>query len=321
MKKILLIGGAGYIGTKFCQKFHNKYKITVVDPIWFENNLTKKVKLIKKDATKINNLFLDKNKFYAVIILGGLSNDPMANLNPLLNYDHNLKLTAYLLDLFRNSKIKKVIFGSSCSVYGFSKNIMSEKNQIKVEYPYGISKYLSDKMIELINSYRIDNKFYSLRQGTVCGESPRMRFDLVINKMMRDAIFLNKITVNKNKIWRPILDINDAIEIYRIIIDKNIKSGVYNVFSYNILINELAEKIKKFIKKKINKDVRIFFEKSNEKRSYKVSKLKLNNEIKYKYKNLDFTLDNLYNFCLKLKKPLDKKYENLHLFKKFFKIK
>ena len=135
------------------------------------------------------------------------------------------------------------------------------------------------------------------------------------------AIFLNKITVNKNKIWRPILDINDAIEIYRIIIDKNIKSGVYNVFSYNILINELAEKIKKFIKKKINKDVRIFFEKSNEKRSYKVSKLKLNNEIKYKYKNLDFTLDNLYNFCLKLKKPLDKKYENLHLFKKFFKIK
>jgi nucleoside-diphosphate-sugar epimerase len=321
MKKILIIGGAGYIGTKFCHKFCDEYKITVVDPIWFENQLPKKVKLIKKDAIYINNFFLNKNKFYAAIILGGLSNDPMANINPLLNYDHNLKLTAYLLDLFKNSKIKKIIFGSSCSVYGFSKKVMNEKNPIKVEYPYGISKYLSDKMIELINSHRINNKFYSLRQGTVCGGSPRMRFDLVINKMVRDAIFNNKITVNKNKIWRPILDINDAVEIYRIFINKNIKSGIYNVFSYNILINELAKKIKKFIDNKLNKNVKIIHINSKEKRSYKVSRAKLNKEIQNKYKNLFFTVSNIYKCCMEIGEPFNKKYENIFLFKKFFKIK
>ena len=95
-----------------------------------------------------------------------------------------------------------------------------------------------DMFIEVLNKSNNSPSFYSLRQGTVCGFGPRMRFDLVVNKMIKDAILYKKIhTIDKN-IWRPILDISDACTVYDKIINNKVPKGIYNVYSYNITNNE-----------------------------------------------------------------------------------
>lgn len=319
-KKLLIIGGGGYIGTKFCEIFASYYEITVFDKFWFGNYLNKNgLNIIKQDAFKINVEFLEKGKFSLVILLSGLSNDPMANFSPYLNYKYNLHLSSYLLDELSKSRyIKKIIFGSSCSVYGNTlKKKFNETDEIKVEYPYGISKYLTDCHLNLISKYNKKIKFFSLRQGTVSGYSPRMRFDLVINKMTRDAMFTKKISVYDMHANRPILDIRDAVNVYhKVLSNKKIQSGIYNLFSYNTNIKVLSSAISNFIKNKLNIDIKITDLKQIEKRSYLVSRKKLDKFINHKYFTVNDTCEDIYANIKDLKKPFDKKYTNLELFKK-----
>ena len=104
-----------------------------------------------------------------------------------------------------------------------------------------------DMFIEVLNKSNNSPSFYSLRQGTVCGFGPRMRFDLVVNKMIKDAILYKKIhTIDKN-IRRPILDISDASAVYDKIINNKVPKGIYNVYSYNITVDQIAKKIQKFL--------------------------------------------------------------------------
>ena len=223
--------------------------------------------------------------------------------------------------LLSKSDVRKVIFGSSCSVYGNTGGKkVSEKDEIKVEYPYGISKYLIDRYIELLNKNNNVTKFYSLRQGTVSGFGPRMRFDLVVNKMIKDAILYKKInTVDKN-IWRPILDIRDACNVYDKIINKNIPKGIYNLYSYNITVENIAKKIKNYLLK-FNKPIEIINNyKIKEKRNYKADKSKIDKYINHNYQTIDNTIEDIYLNISKIKDLNSDKYLNITYFKKIFKV-
>ena len=104
-----------------------------------------------------------------------------------------------------------------------------------------------DMFIEVVNKSNNSPSFYSLRQGTVCRFGPRMRFDLVVNKMIKDAILYKKIHTIKKNIWRPIIDISDACAVYDKIINNKVPKGIYNVYSYNITVDQIAKKIQKFL--------------------------------------------------------------------------
>jgi len=319
-KNILIVGGAGYIGRRFCKIYSDKYFIDVIDTFWFSQKKIPNVNAYKMNISIVNQDKLLKKNYYCVIILSGLSNDPMANLSPDLNFEHNnYAISSFLLKLSK-SKVKKVIFGSSCSVYGNTNGRMAnEKSEIKVEYPYGISKYLIDQYIDLLNKNQPYVSFYSLRQGTVCGYSPRMRFDLVINKMVRDAITNAKINIIGNNTWRPILDIEDACKTYDLIIKKDIPKGIYNIFSYNITVNDIAQKIKNFFK---TKNLDIIIEKNlkiKEKRNYKASRKKISSYLDFKFKSIEQTILEIYLEIKKIKNINSDSYTNIYHFKKIFK--
>lgn len=321
MKKILIIGGAGYIGRRFCELFSSKYLIDVIDSFWFSKKTIPNVKTIYADIHKYDFKRIIDSQYHSILVLSGLSNDPMAELSPDLNFKNNNYAISELLYSLSKSNIKKVIFGSSCSVYGNTNGkIASENHEINVEYPYGISKYLMDKYIELLNKQKSKTAFYSLRQGTVCGYGPRMRFDLVINKMIRDAILYKKInTIDKN-IWRPILDIDDACFIYDKIINNSIPKGIYNIFSYNIKVEEIALRIKKYMEYKGYK-IKIFNNsKVKEKRNYRVSRDKIEKFINHKFRSIDDTIDNIFKNIINFKDLESKKYLNIYYFKKKFKL-
>ena len=234
MKKLLITGGAGYIGTRMCNELCNEYDITVCDLFWFGDNLNSKIKKIKKD---IKQLTVDDVKgFDVVLFLGGLSNDPMAMYRPDINFIENSSTPTYLAFITKQAGIKKFICASSCSVYGYTKNkTLTEDSNVKPSFAYGISKLQCERGIMILE----DDNFKPIlfRKGTVGGWSPKMRYDLVINTMLMTAVTKNKITVNSPKLWRPLIDIRDVIQGYKKAIDcdDNI-SGVFNLYGSSIFV-------------------------------------------------------------------------------------
>ena len=125
--------------------------------------------------------------------------------------------------------MKRFVYASSCSVYGYTVNeLYDEDAPVTCAYPYGISKLAGEHGVLQLQ----DDTFstIALRQGTVCGHSPRMRFDLIINTMFKCAILDGEITVNNPSIWRPLLDVRDTASAFlrAVQADKTI-SGVFNV--------------------------------------------------------------------------------------------
>tara|TARA_Y100000592_G_scaffold93004_1_gene155537 strand:+ start:1992 stop:2954 length:963 start_codon:yes stop_codon:yes gene_type:complete len=313
-KKIFIAGGAGYIGTRFCDTFCDKYDITVLDYFWFGDNIkSDKVKRIKKGISDVN--LEDIDGYDVVMFLGGLSNDPMAEFNPNLNFIENSAVPTYLAYLTKTAGIKKFIGASSCSVYGWTHNKkLFEDSKVTPTYPYGIAKLQFEKGVSILEDKDFNPVLF--RKGTVGGWSGRMRYDLVVNTMLMTAITKNKITINSPKLWRPLIDVRDVVEAYKLAIECDEASGVYNLSGVNFTIGNLGKLIHRKLRQKgFDIDLEILDKKDM--RNYKVNIDKIEDELEFEPKyfpndSLDEILKNInineYDFS-------NKKYYNIELFK------
>ena len=138
--KILVVGGAGYVGSVLVPKLLERdYDVQVMDMLWFGNHLPAGTKLIQKDALDATGEEL--GGFDQVVFLGGLSNDPMADYSPSRNFVSNAAGPAYLAYVAKRAGVKRFVYGSSCSVYGYTVNdLYHEQSPACPSYPYGISK-------------------------------------------------------------------------------------------------------------------------------------------------------------------------------------
>jgi nucleoside-diphosphate-sugar epimerase len=279
MKKILVAGGAGYIGSRFCNELSNDYDITVIDLFWFGDHLVDNIKRIKKDIAELR--VDDLKDFDAVVFLGGLSNDPMAQFRPDLNFNGNSSIPTYLAYISKQAGIKRFICASSCSVYGFTDNqTLTEEDFVKPTYAYGISKLQCESGLMILE----DENFRPImfRKGTVGGFSPRMRYDLVVNTMIMSGITKGKITVNSANLWRPLIDIRDAIQGYRLALEADLSiSGVFNLSGFNFTIGELGTMITKELNDR-GYNVELEILENLDIRNYKVSTNKIETQLGYK---------------------------------------
>ena len=320
MKKILLAGGAGYIGTELSKRLMKlDYDITVIDNLWFGNNLDPKVKLIKKDLFQVT--YKELVDFDVVIFLAGVSNDPMAEFSPSENFIQNAACPAYLSYESKRAGVKRFIYASSCSVYGYTVDELYDENSpTTCSYPYGISKLqgengvmqLADKHFSVI----------SLRQGTVCGYSDRMRFDLVVNTMFKNAMLHNEITVNNPSIWRPIFHIQDACTAYiRAIQAPDNISGIFNVASDNYTLGQIGDIVSVEMSKLLIKEVKMHINDVKDFRNYKVSiqhaKLTLGFTPTYTVKDI---IHDLYQYAGSIPNMESEKYYNIKVFESLGKI-
>jgi nucleoside-diphosphate-sugar epimerase len=266
--KILLAGGCGYVGTMLYNHLKEKHDITIVDLQWFGNH-TDCDKVIKKNIFDLKQE--DVTGFDTVVFIAGLSNDPMADFSPSENFIQNSACPSYLAYISKKAGVKKFVYASSCSVYGFSDDRFStEEDPTFTQHPYGISKLQGERGVLQI----ADNNFkvIALRKGTVCGYSPRMRLDLVLNIMFKCALTTKEITVNNPEIWRPILSIQDAVQAYTNAIEIEAPSGTYNICSSNYQIKELAQIVKEEVEKAYpEKTININSLNVQDVRNYKVS--------------------------------------------------
>src|SRR5208282_5428571 len=225
--KLLVAGGAGYLGSVLVPRLLDRgYDVDVVELFWFGNHLPDQVGILNKDIFHLSAE--DLRPYDQVMFLAGLSNDPMAEYSPSKNFVLNAAAPAYLGYIAKMAKVKRYIYASSCSVYGYTENeLYDESRPVSSSYPYGISKLQGEQAVTQL----VDDGFsvISLRKGTISGYSPRMRFDLIINTMFKCAMVDHTITINNPSIWRPILSIDDAATAYTRAIEADQRiSGIFN---------------------------------------------------------------------------------------------
>jgi len=323
IRKLFVAGGAGYIGTRLCNLLADSgehepdYEVTVLDHFWFGDSLDDRITKIKGEILDLKSS--DLEGYDAVIFLAGLSNDPMVAYRPDLNFIQNSAAPTYLAYITKEAGIRRFIGASSCSVYGHTKNkTLTESSIVKPAYAYGISKLQCERGIMLLEA---DNfKPILFRKGTVGGWSERMRYDLVVNTMLMTALTKRKITVNSPQLWRPLLDIRDAIQGYWRAIDLSPDSeifGVYNLSGGNYTIGELGKIIYDTLSER-GYDIELEYLDIKDIRNYKVDITKIEEELDYapRFTPVDTVQEILENINLDEYDFSDDKYYNINVFKK-----
>jgi nucleoside-diphosphate-sugar epimerase len=280
MKKIFITGGAGYVGSVLTPYLiKNNYQVTVFDLMIYGETLieNKNLKIIKGD---IRNTELLKQTIQGndiVIHLACISNDPSFELNPTLGKEINLDAFTPLVEISKNSGIKKFIYASSSSVYG----VKTEKNvneNMSLEPLTDYSKFKADCEKILFKHKSKDFVTVVLRPATVCGYSPRQRLDLVVNILTNLAYHNREITIFGGDQLRPNIHVQDMVRAYDLFVnadDEKINGKIFNVGFENLSVNQLASEVQKVI----GFDVKIKKLPTNDKRSYHISSKKIQDEL------------------------------------------
>jgi nucleoside-diphosphate-sugar epimerase len=288
MKKLFVTGGCGYVGSLMIQNFLDRYIVKNIDTQWFGNKLKKNDNLtnIKEDIRNLSGEFIDKDT-YAVIHLANIANDPSVELDQTLSWEVNVLSAKNLIEKSIKAGVKKFIYASSGSVYG----VKTEEKVTEDLDLVPISAYNKTKMIceRLLLSYKDKIDVYIIRPATVCGLSPRMRFDVSVNMLTLQALKNKKITIMGGSQTRPNIHINDMIGVYEHILLSDIKPGTYNAGFENISILDLGKKIKN----KVDCEIKII--ESNDPRSYRQCSDKLI-ETGFEQKfNVDYAINEISN--------------------------
>lgn len=278
--KLLIAGGAGYVGSALIPRLLERgYLVDVADIFWFGNHLPPETGLLHKDLFDLT--VKDLKDYDQVIFLAGLSNDPMAEFSPSKNFVYNAAAPAYLAYTAKKAGVKRYVYASSCSVYGYTVNeLYDETRPVASAYPYGISKLQGEQAV--LNLMDEHFSVVALRKGTVSGFSPRMRLDLIVNTMFRSAVCDGVITINNPSIWRPILAMEDAISAYiRVIEAHESISGIFNIASGNYTVGEVGDLVKSEIEQQLGLRVNLVIRHLQDFRNYKVSFEKAKNVLSF----------------------------------------
>jgi nucleoside-diphosphate-sugar epimerase len=284
---ILVTGGAGYIGCVAVQQILAKGEaVRVLDKLYFGADgladVADKIELVQGDIRTFDPAIVDGCN--AVLHLAGLSNDPTAEFNPRANEDINTRGTEVVARAAKERGVKRFIFASTCSIYdlGFYAPdfLRDEDSQVGPRAAYAVSNYNAENILLGLT----DDRFCPviLRQGTVYGWSPRMRYDLVVNTFVRDALTKGCLTVHcGGEMWRPLVDVTDLARIYVACVeapDEKVHGRIFNVVAKNYRILELAHWVREALKPIRRIDIEVDY--SNHKtRSYRVSGQRIESEL------------------------------------------
>ncbi|PCJ86556.1 MAG: ADP-glyceromanno-heptose 6-epimerase [Flavobacteriales bacterium] len=249
--KILITGGAGYIGTELTYKLSENpdvSEIIVYDNLSRPNYnlfigrqkfIRNKVKFIEGDildSRKLRQVLKDVDVVYH---LAAKVTTPFADQNPHLFEQVNHWGTAELLYAIEESDVSKLIYTSSVSLYGASNKEVDVNSPLNPRTFYGISKMRGEDHVS-----RLFSKMpaYSVRCGNVYGYNKSMRFDAVINRFMFDANFTGRIKINGDGTQqRAFIHIEKVASALSNLLNSDLKSGKYDLVDKNISINELAD--------------------------------------------------------------------------------
>ena len=299
--KILVVGGAGYVGGGIVDKLILNHEVTVYDSLVYETSYRKKVDFIYgdiRDHKKLNSIL---NNYDCVIWLAALVGDGACSINPSLTQEINAESVKNLTQNYSG----RIVFLSTCSVYGAQEGVLSEDSSTNPLSEYASSKLIAEKYLE-------DSNVIIFRLGTLFGISDqysRIRLDLVVNILVTKALMENKMSVFGGDQWRPLLHVNDVANAIDVTVETEI-NGIFNLHYQNFKIIEIAEEIQRKITTAEIIKTPIEFQDA---RNYQVTSDKLLRETGFKPAvNLKTGIDEIYELISKnrIKDISDPRYSN-----------
>jgi len=246
--RVLVTGGAGYIGSVLVPKLLARgHQVRVVDRMfWGLPHYAEApgVELVNADIRRLPEGVFDGVD--AVDHLAGFSNDPTAEFSPEANWQMNAVATNAIAGLCRAARVKRLVFGSSCSLYDGAADAdtpLDESAPLAPRGAYATSKHYSEEA--LLRHAGDDFEPVILRQATVFGPSPRMRFDLVVNAFVKDALVRQRLILHGGgRMWRPLISVNDLADAHIACLEappELVAGETFNAVGANYQVRELAE--------------------------------------------------------------------------------
>jgi len=291
LKKVIITGGAGYIGAKVVEELlaTGNYRVTIIDKFLFDPNSlnvfskNENLKIINCDIREIDKFKDELKGTNTLIHLAALVGEKACNVSESDTQSINFDATINLIKNCVEYNVKKFIFMSTASSYGVQdiSQIANEQTKLNPVSLYAITKINSEK--ELLDKFSEDLNITIFRPSTVHGVSPRMRFDLIVNHLTLDAFNDGNISVFGPKMWRPLMWVGEPARIFKIVLEadqKLIKSQIFNLGSDNENFQKIhiAECLKNNFFPKLNIQVT---DKDPDLRSYRVSFQKIKETLKY----------------------------------------
>jgi len=244
--KILVTGGAGYIGVVLCERLLEAgHQVRVLDRLYWGRaplaHLLDRIELVHEDVRAIDPQVLDG--IDGVAHLAGLSNDPTAEYNTSANWEMNADATAHLAVACKARGIARFTFWTSASIYdGLGEGPFDENAPVNPRGAYSLSKFAAEQSLRSIAGAGFSPVI--LRQGTVYGFSPRMRLDLVVNTFIKDAVLRGTLFLHGGGwMWRPLVDVKDVAEAHVRCLEADpalVGGQIFNVVHDNFQIRQLA---------------------------------------------------------------------------------
>jgi nucleoside-diphosphate-sugar epimerase len=265
MKNVLIVGGAGYIGGYLTDILQDEYHVTVYDNLLFEPHYLKNVNFVFGDVRDTRKLKPHLDRSDIVVWLAAVVGDGACAVDKALTRTINLECVHWLTQNFKG----KIIFTSTCSVYGANDEWLDEFSATNPLSLYGETKLRAETPV------LETGKGLVFRLGTLFGlgdESSRIRLDLVVNLLTYRGFKKEPLKVFGGEQWRPLLHVKDVTGAIRFGIENNL-SGLFNLADRNMTIGDIAEFISMWTESPVVYDD-IPFE---DKRNYKVSSSRLRN--------------------------------------------
>jgi nucleoside-diphosphate-sugar epimerase len=253
-RHVLVIGGAGYIGSALLPKLLEQgHRVRLLDMLFFGTEPIKAVadhpnlELIQADFRQVDKIVEATRGVDVVVHLGAIVGDPACALDETLTVEVNVMATRMIAEVAKGMGVRHFVFASTCSVYGKSDEELDERSALRPVSLYARSKIACEKVLARM----VDEKFMTtvLRFGTIYGFSGRTRFDLVVNLLTAKALTDGKITVIDGDQWRPFLHVDDAALSVSMVLaapPASVRNEVFNVGSdsQNYTIEQVGDLVK-----------------------------------------------------------------------------
>jgi nucleoside-diphosphate-sugar epimerase len=281
------------VGSVLAQELLERgYAVRVLDRLYFGeiglSEVRDRVELVVGDMRAVQPEIM--HGVEAVVNVGGLSNDPTAEYNPRANHEMNTVAAQRLAELCVAQGVRRYVFASSCSIYdrGVGNDardvLLDEESSVDPRAAYSSSKYEAEGL--LLAMAGDDFCPVILRKGTIYGFSPRMRYDLVVNTFVKDALSKGAITIHYGgEMWRPLVEVRDVARAYIACLradDEMVRGQIFNVSYTNFRISELALRVRETFRS-LGRDIDIRSDYGYRGvRSYRVSAEKIRRVLDYR---------------------------------------
>ena len=259
MKKVLVVGGAGYVGCVLVDELLAKgYSVRVFDRLFYGRHAATgfldRVELVVEDMRELSEEHVQE--CFAVINVGGLSNDPTAEFNPRANEELNTLASIHAATVAKRAGVPRFLQASTCSIYdrGVGEDVrdilQDEESPVDPKAAYATSKLAAEQgILPLADA---DFAPVAFRKGTIYGFSSRLRLDLVVNSFVKDAMQKGKLNLHYGgMMWRPLIDVKDVARAYVTALEVDadlIRGELFNLVGQNWRISELALSVQRALR-------------------------------------------------------------------------